>query len=475
MIGRDLAFPSPLRYSNGRKLRSVAVVTYARPFFSPVLQRERSVYSSCVFCAHGYDSRSPAFRPLAFVSKKRNMRVSNSVHASNALPYDSEPASNVRRMSSVIWRLRGGGASGKSGSRSSRSRDSYGVLGLSLSGEALRDTHAVTSVVAGARVAGARSGTTMSATDALDASHTAPFVLLEHDSPRNFGTSATAPSTTSLAGLHALVYVLRGAATLAHSRAADGEPAGARLCAGDGALLDSRAGSVLRVVPAAGPFEAVRVWVRVGDHTRGAPSRRSARDSPPTLEISRALPDYALSDTATGAECARVRVLLGDGAPLERAESARASTRALLVGDSGYDERPAGSPAYNVGVYDLRIASQATVRLRVRSARVLVYVREGAVRLGSRVVKMHGLAALHGPIGGTITVAAVGDEAASCFMLEGCGAKENLCYSGDGLAASTSRALRRLVRREKKGEFGKAIVKVDMKVHEETDDVDGMW
>lgn len=370
-----------------------------------------------------------------------------------------EPSSALRRMS-AIWRLRSG-----SGSHSSRSRDSIGVLGLSLTGETLRDTHAVTSVV------NARSGSyaTMCATAALDATNTAPFVLLEHEGPRNVSANASPPPTVPLAGLHALLYVLRGVAIVAHSRAAEGKLGAARLRAGEGALVDASCGALLRSVPGEGPFEALRVWVRVGDSaalaTRG---RRSSETASAELHISRALPDYSVCDTATGAECAHVRVILGDGAPLERAESARAATRTLLVGESGYGQQSMGAPARNVGVYDLRIAARASVRLRVRSSRILVYVREGSLRMGTRVVKKLGLAALHGPFGGTTTLSAEGDEAVSCFVLEGCSAKETLCYNGEGLAASSARALKRLARQKKRSGFGVIADRLDDALDEKT-------
>eukprot|EP00171_Calliarthron_tuberculosum_P020184 IDg20184t1 len=127
---------------------------HTAPLFAPL----RAAKGPCTPTLHSryaapYDTSVIAYR--ACVEK---MRVAHPVYAPAGAPLqgDSEKGANLRRMSSVIWRLRGA-ASSKSHSRSSRSRDSYGVLGLSLSGEALRDTHAVTSVVTSARVVGARA------------------------------------------------------------------------------------------------------------------------------------------------------------------------------------------------------------------------------------------------------------------------------------------------------------------------------
>ncbi len=250
---------------------------------------------------------------------------------------------------------------------------------------------------------------------------------------------------SSITGVHALVYILRGSASIWHATSTPNSFGGVRLRAGEGALLDGQNGALLGTDPASNSsFEAMRVLIRVGDLKHTPKSRH--------LMISRALPAYALKDEKTGAEIAHVRVLIGSTSPIESARCVRNTLRSLLTCDGcGVVDG-----AYNIGVYDVRIAPGQKIRLRLRSVRAHIYVRESTVRIGQRFVMPGHLAVLHGCESGLVTVtAASGEDSASCFVFEGEGAVETIFTDGDGLVATSARALRRLERKRRRGAFGK--------------------
>lgn len=357
----------------------------------------------------------------------------------------------LRRMSSV-WRRASGSYGPRSGRTSSSSRSKLRLasrFGLSrtptdrpfVPPEDI-DTHAVTSVLSS--VPGGHGANSKLCTVGLAPIHSAPFVSIEHEGPHSV-MSAIEPAPASIAGVHALLYILRGSATVWHANSTPDSFAGVRLRAGEGALLDARHGAILRMDPtSSSTFEALRVLIRAGESKHIPKSRE--------IMVSRALPAYAVKDEKSGTERAHVRVLVGSTSPIDSARCVRNTLRSLLTVENANEL----DNAYNVGVYDVRIAPGEEIRLRLRSSRAHIYIRESSLRIGHRVVTRGHLAVLHGCETGCVTLRAIeNDTSASCFVFEGESAAETIHTNGDGLVAVSARGLRKLERKRRKGAFGK--------------------
>lgn len=259
--------------------------------------------------------------------------------------------------------------------------------------------------------------------------HLSPFLRVAHAGPAR--SRGNPEPTSPRAGLASLVYVLTGAA-----RVQAGAGTATRLRANDALLLDAGSGALVSVCPEAGPVELLRVWIDVP---------AGARDMRPRMALSRALPLYVAVDSASGAERARVRVVLGDSAPLRGGKPARAEARPL-------------NALVAAGVFDVKISAGMSARIRLNSVRALVYVREGTANIGGRPVKKGSLAVLHGPPAGGVVIDADGDESCAVVIMQGEAMPGKVVLDAQGIAANTPRELRKRVKRYARGDMADVFV-----------------